>query len=195
MAPKSAQQFNAIRTTRRKIIIETALKMFAKHGYHSTSISQISKEAGISKGLMYNYFESKEELLRLLIGSLMDQEMAAMGELFKGHFTEEKFIDLIKSTTTILKNSPEQWKLYYTMATQPEVLQVVQEKFTPERLLFAEKLQQFFKDQGVKDPLEMVHYFTMVLTGFKVSYIHSPNNFPIDEMEKRLINQFINPKL
>src|SRR5699024_6107575 len=44
-------------------IVETALVLFYKKGYHGVSISEIVKEANTSKGGFYHHFSSKEELL------------------------------------------------------------------------------------------------------------------------------------
>ena len=63
MSPRTEEQFEEIRESKKNLIQEVALELFATRGYHSTSISMIAKEADISKGLLYNYFESKEELL------------------------------------------------------------------------------------------------------------------------------------
>jgi AcrR family transcriptional regulator len=67
MSPRTEKQFESIRSEKIKLITETALRLFAQHGYESTSVSMIAKEAGISKGLMYNYFESKNALLKLVM--------------------------------------------------------------------------------------------------------------------------------
>jgi len=48
--------------------MNTVLQLFANNGYESTSISKIALTAGISKGLMYNYFRAK-----LLYFSLISQ--------------------------------------------------------------------------------------------------------------------------
>lgn len=47
---------------RQREILKTALELFSKKGYYATSIDDITKEAGISKGLVYTYFKSKEEI-------------------------------------------------------------------------------------------------------------------------------------
>ena len=67
MSPRSAKQFDDIRKQKSKLIMETALELFAENGFHATSISQIAKKAGISKGLIYNYFESKNDILEEII--------------------------------------------------------------------------------------------------------------------------------
>ncbi|HET7657475.1 MAG TPA: TetR/AcrR family transcriptional regulator [Bacillales bacterium] len=44
-------------------IIEAAIKLFAKKGYHATSMQEIADESGVSKGSVYNHFDSKENLV------------------------------------------------------------------------------------------------------------------------------------
>lgn len=53
---------------RRKQLIDTALKLFAEKGMEHTSIKDISTEAGVAQGLLYHYFQSKDELLYAIIG-------------------------------------------------------------------------------------------------------------------------------
>ncbi len=67
MSPRTKQQFEEIRKTRRDRILSVALELFATKGYHGTSISQIAEKAKISKGLMYNYFKNKEKLLETIV--------------------------------------------------------------------------------------------------------------------------------
>ena len=43
-------------------IIENALKLFSEHGYYHTRMTDIASEMGVSKGAIYEYFESKEQL-------------------------------------------------------------------------------------------------------------------------------------
>jgi AcrR family transcriptional regulator len=93
--PRTAQQFEDIRTDRKKAILYAALHIFSEDGYHSASISKISKEAGVSKGLMYNYFESKEALLQILIGSLFDDEMGGMRKIVAQPVSEQSMIKFI----------------------------------------------------------------------------------------------------
>ena len=47
---------------KRKVILEAATKIFAQNGYSDSKMSDIADEAGVSKGTMYNYFNSKEAL-------------------------------------------------------------------------------------------------------------------------------------
>ena len=67
---------------RKKELALAALDVFAEKGFESASISQISEAAGIGKGTVYEYFESKEELIHSSILAWAEQMWAdAEGEL------------------------------------------------------------------------------------------------------------------
>ena len=46
----------------KKTLVQTALKLFASRGYHAVSIADIVRESGCTRGALYHYFSSKEEL-------------------------------------------------------------------------------------------------------------------------------------
>jgi len=50
-----------MREVKKGLIMKSALELFANQGFRGTSIHDITKNAGISKGLLYNYFTNKEE--------------------------------------------------------------------------------------------------------------------------------------
>ncbi len=60
MAPRTGEQLDKMRETSRKKILKAAINLFASKGYHTCSMDQVAKRARISKGLIYNYFKSKE---------------------------------------------------------------------------------------------------------------------------------------
>lgn len=51
---------------RRAVILDAALKTFVKRGYPDTKVAEIAAGAGVAEGTLYNYFQSKEELLLAL---------------------------------------------------------------------------------------------------------------------------------
>jgi TetR/AcrR family fatty acid metabolism transcriptional regulator len=48
---------------KRRLILDAAVRVFAGRGYHTSRVGDIAREAGIAHGLLYHYFESKEEVL------------------------------------------------------------------------------------------------------------------------------------
>ncbi|MFD2043288.1 TetR/AcrR family transcriptional regulator [Ornithinibacillus salinisoli] len=63
MAPLNEDQLKDIREERKIQIMNAAMKVFANNGIKLTKISMIAKEAKVSHGLVYHYFNSKEEVL------------------------------------------------------------------------------------------------------------------------------------
>ncbi len=55
------------REVRKQQIFQTALDLFVQQGYYGTKTSQISRRAGISEGLLFHYFPTKEKLLEELV--------------------------------------------------------------------------------------------------------------------------------
>lgn len=51
---------------RRRAILDAAVKVFARQGFHACRVSDIADEAGVAYGLLYHYFPSKEEVLSTL---------------------------------------------------------------------------------------------------------------------------------
>lgn len=53
-------------TERRRQILDAAVRVFARQGFHTCRVSDIADEAGVAYGLVYHYFRSKDEVLNTL---------------------------------------------------------------------------------------------------------------------------------
>jgi AcrR family transcriptional regulator len=61
---------------RRGQILEAAAAVFARSGFHESRMDDIAAEAGVSKGTLYWYFESKDDLIQTLLDRMIEQEIA-----------------------------------------------------------------------------------------------------------------------
>lgn len=57
---------------RRGQIVRAAVKLFSEEGYYTTTIQQIAREAGVSTGLIYQYFRDKDDILFLTLKLVLD---------------------------------------------------------------------------------------------------------------------------
>ncbi|OGA96067.1 MAG: transcriptional regulator [Betaproteobacteria bacterium RIFCSPLOWO2_12_FULL_66_14] len=62
----------ALVAKRRSQILGAAIELFGKRGYHATTIRQIADRAGVSTGLVYQYFGDKEDVLFLALQTVLD---------------------------------------------------------------------------------------------------------------------------
>lgn len=71
--PRNKEENQRIKDKRREQILSVALKIFARNGLAATKISDIALAAGISQGLIYHYYKSKEDIFVELIGFAFDR--------------------------------------------------------------------------------------------------------------------------
>jgi TetR/AcrR family fatty acid metabolism transcriptional regulator len=69
---------------KRRNILDAAIKVFARQGFHSTRVSDIADEAGVAYGLVYHYFNSKDEVLNELFSERWSLLLAAIDEADAG---------------------------------------------------------------------------------------------------------------
>jgi AcrR family transcriptional regulator len=65
---------------KRRQILDAAIRVFARQGFHSTRVSDIADEAGVAYGLVYHYFKSKDEVLNELFSARWSLLLAAIEE-------------------------------------------------------------------------------------------------------------------
>ena len=66
---------------RRRQILDAAIRVFARQGFHSCRVSDIADEAGVAYGLVYHYFDSKDQVLNELFTERWSLLLAAIGEV------------------------------------------------------------------------------------------------------------------
>src|ERR1700704_1161976 len=65
---------------KRRVILEAAVRVFARQGFHTCRVSDIADQAGVAYGLVYHYFSSKEEILDTLFLDRWDVMLLAIAE-------------------------------------------------------------------------------------------------------------------
>ncbi len=191
MSPRSKEQFEEIRQRSKKAIKEAALELFGHLGYHSTSISRIAREAGVSKGLLYNYFESKEALLEEI---LMDA--AAIGdrileEVLTTHTEPREILEaIIRTSFQFLRGDLHYWKLLTAVAFQTEVLEEHVPKLREKQIESQEGMIQLFEQMGHPDARREGIACSALLDGIVIQLLQMGDRFPLDDMEAYLVERY-----
>ena len=77
MSPRGKKYNEQMRSETLEKITAAALKVFAEYGYHGTTMKKIAQATGLSYGLVYHYFPSKEEVFRYIIDWSLDESINA----------------------------------------------------------------------------------------------------------------------
>ena len=189
--PRTKEQFETMRQISRQKILNAALEVFAKQGYSSATIDAISKTAGISKGLMYNYFKSKEDVLKELMIGMMENLMCEFMPLKPGtKFKRKDIINFINVGIDLVLQKPYFWKLYFSVFVQPDVTVIIYDKMMEMSIPYLISLTEYYKDKGYKNPEVMMRYLSAVMDGIQLHCMLDPETFPAEEVKKLLIKQF-----
>lgn len=194
MSPRTEEQFEKIRHEKRLLIMETGLELFAGNGFDNTSISQIAKQANISKGLLYNYFESKEELLEAILNKGIDDMLEVFDPNKDGMLDTSEMEFFIKETFRILKENRKFWKLYWAVSFQPLAFKLIEKRSAELYAPLSKMMHDYFKASRFADPVVETYMFGALLDGIALNFIMSPDTYPIDKVLQELINRYCTQK-
>lgn len=192
--PRTEEQYEEIRVRKKKLIMDTALKLFAEQGYHNTSISMIADKADISKGLLYNYFESKEELLNEILSFGIEEFVSVFDTNQDGKLTDEEMVYFLDKMFEILQENQEYWKLYFAVCTQPFIFEKVLEKIQSFIEAYLKMMTAFFIQKGVSDPESEAIVFGALMDGLSMNFVMNPMEFPVERVKKLIIHKYLNIK-
>jgi len=206
MSPRTSRQNEEIREEKITLIMNTALLHFANEGYYATTINHIAKHAGISKGLMYNYFDSKEALLKAIMQKSIAEVMNYFDIDRDGYLSEQEFEFFVRKINVMLKEKRSFWRLLFQLMMQNEVREQFLKSFVgtgslehagiiPGLELPASRIMGMITDYFVRkkeirgesyDPFLELKMFLITLKGYAITSIYT------DEAEERDNERAIN---
>jgi outer membrane protein len=104
-------------TDPRRRLLDAGLKLFANRGYAGTSVQDIIVEAGVTKPVLYYYFESKGGLFQALVDQAMDERLRLMREAAPPDKpTVAQLTDIIVALTDFARREPDLLRLCFAIA-------------------------------------------------------------------------------
>ena len=114
---------------RREVIERTATELFAERGYHGTSMDEIARRAGVSAPVLYDHFESKQDLHR----SLLERHFAELRALWHDHMLrdeplEDRLARGLDAWFAYVQSHPFAWRMLFRDTTGDPAVQAVHEE-------------------------------------------------------------------
>jgi AcrR family transcriptional regulator len=190
MSPRTKEQFEIIREEKSLHIMQSALEVFAEYGYANSTISQIARHASISKGLLYNYFESKEALIDAIINRGFDEMLALYDPDNDGVITVDEMENYIRQVVAILKERRIFWKLYYQLSMQPDVFKRLEVRIMEMMEPIMKMTVAYFESMGFENPLMETMIFSALMDGVAIDYVMAPELFPIDDLLEEIVSRY-----
>ncbi|TLX73928.1 TetR/AcrR family transcriptional regulator [Labilibacter sediminis] len=192
MSPRSTSQIKALKVEKRALIMKAGLQLFAKNGYQATSIAMIASEAGISKGLMYTYFKSKEEFLRALVLNTIEEMFSLVENTLSESPDDKEFESMINANFKWIEKNEDFLRIYFGVVLQPNILRIFETEFGEKAQEAFLRISKYFEIRNFENPLLETRYLTSLLDGLFMNYIVDPDGFPLQEMKKKILNQYLN---
>lgn len=172
--PRSIEQYETIRKEKRELILDTALILFAENGFHQTSIEQIARKACISKGLTYNYFESKNAILEEILKKGFDAIYTHFDLNKDGLLTYAEFEFFIRESFNVISKNRNFWKLYFSIIMQPMVTETYIHNYSETSTGLMNMLIRFLTENGSENPSKDLFIISSLLKGAYLILVTSP---------------------
>ena len=188
MSPRGKKLNEQMRAEAMAKITRAALEVFAEHGYYGTTMEQIMRVSGLSKGLVYHYFSSKEKVFFHLIDSALEISRNTWKEALDSPGTAWEKIEML-SDILVRTAFTEESSLYYLIMVQamtqgkgiPGLMEFIYQRMAhyaelPPLIVEAQKTGEVVPG----DPEVLVSTYFALFQGFTLFVLHN------DELKKKI---------
>ncbi len=189
MSPRTKAQNKELREQSRQQIIDAAFELFAETGYQKTSIAAISKKAGVSKGLIYHYFDSKEDVLIGIFEMLTD-----MGDQIidagQDKSPKEHLKEVITQAFSFVEHQHGLGKLMISLALQPDALEPIKAQLQEGNHHQIERFAEIFEELGNEEPTTEAYTLGAMLDGAMLGFITMGNDYPLEQIKQLILKKY-----
>ncbi|MBS1594347.1 MAG: TetR/AcrR family transcriptional regulator [Bacteroidetes bacterium] len=190
--PRRPEQFEELRDRSRKKIISASLELFANKGYGSTSIESIARKAGVSKGLIYNYYKDKKSILLAIYDEAMQYGERMMAQHRDDPDPYHRRRVMLEHVFDMTSRQEKYIKLLLVLSMQHGVLKDSRDfarKMFKRNEAFIEELSGDLKSN---DPIEGL-ILDALIDGIMVNYMRYGEVYPLEAIKERVIAAYCTP--
>jgi AcrR family transcriptional regulator len=137
---------------KRMAIMEAALKLFTEKGFHGTSTAQISKDAGVATGTLFNYFPTKEDLINSLYFEVKGNLSRAMGKDLAAESIFQGKLKKIWSNLIIWGvDNQEEFLFVGQFCSSPYITKFTREEVMKEYIFLHDLVDEGIKTEVIRD--------------------------------------------
>ena len=183
------KSFENLPEEKKQKIIDVCIEEFAKKGYDRASTNEITRRAGISKGILFHYFGNKRNLFLYLLDYVMEYMVDKLEKTLENPPADvfERFIQYGIAKLKLAYTDPVMYEMIFNAFINPseEIKKDIQERYEK---IFAESLGRFYtgidtskfrKDIDVQKALELI---AIILDGLGNKYLKIFKNMTAEEV-------------
>lgn len=137
---------------KRTAIMDAALKLFTERGFHGTSTAQISKDAGVATGTLFNYFPTKEDLINSLYFEVKGNLSQAMGkDIEYENIFQDKLRKIWLNLVRWGVDNQEEFLFVGQFCSSPYITKFTREEVMKEYIFLHELVDEGIKKGDIRD--------------------------------------------
>ena len=200
MSPRSPSISAQMKAASSAAILRAAEEVFAERGFHSATTADIAQRAGVSKGLVFNNFKTKDDLLTALVAQRLTAQLAFCRNLDLKGAPAAQLRQFLDRALAAVISAPDAHRLYFSLFFQPGgagAVQAAADTLKPAISEYYATLERLFIEAGSSSPRVDALAFQAALNGLaqtivaQPEVIHKPEEFPLDALKARIIAAFV----
>jgi AcrR family transcriptional regulator len=189
MSPRSKKTSALMRARTREAILSSALELFAKRGFSATTTAEIAERAGISKGLIFTHFTTKESILLAIFEEQIDRILPRFVQEPIEGLPEERLMSLVSAWVELIRTEPLLIRLSLHLNLDEAYRRLIRTKKWKQYIdLLLTQIRAILKDLGSDRPELDAFMLMFMVDGIIANYTVAPDMFPpLDEVTQHLV--------
>ena len=189
-----------MREEAREAILEAALVTFGEKGFGGATTAEVAVCAGVSKGLVFNYFPTKEALLEALIERTLERSLAHWEAAEWTGPPAAQLARIVEVGVAEVRARPNFYRLYFSLVLQPGGSEAVKRavgRLMPRLAGYYGRTEGLMAALGSDSPKLDAQLFQFALNGLvqtlaaEAALLDRPDLLPIDSLKTRLLARFV----
>jgi AcrR family transcriptional regulator len=176
---------------RKDQILQAATVVFARLGFHKARMDDIVKEAGLSKGAVYWYFKSKDEIITTILNRFMDRELENFQQISRGEGPIPiRLMMMVKSLAKEIEEisdlMPIIYEFYAVAAREEAIRKTIHNYFRSFSTLLEEVIEVGIERGELRNvpPQDAAHTLVSMVEGCMLIWILGAFNHEEPDLEK-----------
>lgn len=157
------------------------MDLFAEQGFGSTSVKAIAERAGVSQGLMYRYFESKDALLR----AIFEEGLRGVWSTFDATEGDDPLVaieKLMRRSFEAVEERSSLWRLLYALRHQSGVLARISPEIAAAFADIERALEALCARAGLPEPAIEAKALFALIDGANQHRVLDPKGYPVERV-------------
>ena len=167
---------------KRAAILDATLRLISQNGFHGTSMSMIAKEAGVSAGIIYHYFENKDDLIDELFVALKQDFGRALSDGYAPDLPlrEQAQVVWVNAVHYHLQH-PQETIFMEQYVKSPYYRAEIEERVADSAVPVYQFLAKVRQEQIIKDLPDLVFYALTIEVASSLAKKHAAGLLVVDE--------------